>query len=62
MVVAMSSLAATLGLVCVFFVLFPVLVHVLLGFAAGVAFAEKKDNDRYRATHRMPGASIKPVD
>jgi hypothetical protein len=62
MVVALSAWAATLGLVGVFFVLFPVLVNVLIGFAVGGVLGEKAANDAYRATHRMPGAPSNRVD
>ena len=36
-----------LGLIGVFFVLFPVLVNGLIAFAVGGAIAEKRANDRY---------------
>ena len=62
MVVALSSLAATLGLVGVFFVFFPLLVNGLLVFIAGQVIAEKAANDEYRATHRVPGAPTARVD
>ena len=62
MVVALSSVAATLGLVGVFFVFFPLLVNGLLMFTAGQVLAEKAANDEYRATHRVPGTRAARVD
>lgn len=59
MVLALSEAAKVdIGLLGVFVVLFPVLVHVLIGFAAGVAYEEKQQNDEYRRTHRIPGSSV----
>jgi Sec-independent protein secretion pathway component TatC len=62
MVVALSSVAATLGLAGVFFVFFPLLVNGLLMFTAGQVVAEKAANDEYRATHRVPGTGAPRVD
>lgn len=47
--IAMDAFAATFGLVIVFFVAFPALAHVLIGFAIGQALGEKEQNDRYAA-------------
>jgi uncharacterized membrane protein YqgA involved in biofilm formation len=55
MVLALSALAATLGLVVVFFVVFPILVQGLIAFAAAQALGEKHENEEYAARHRMPG-------
>ena len=55
MIIAMSSVAATLGLVVVFFVLFPVLAQGLIAFAAAQALGERTDNQEYARHHRMPG-------
>ena len=55
MVLALSALEATLGLVVVFFVVFPILVQGLIAFAAVQALGEKRENDEYAARHRMPG-------
>ncbi len=55
MVLALSDWSATLGLVVIFFVVFPVLVQGLLAFAAAQILGEKADNDEYAATHRTPG-------
>jgi hypothetical protein len=59
---ALSALAASLGLAGVFFVLFPVIVQGLIAFAVAEAIGEKVENDRYAATHRVPGASRTPVE
>jgi len=37
----------TLGLVIVFFVAFPLLVHALLGFVAAQVLGEKRENQAY---------------
>ena len=55
MVLALSATGATLGLVVVFFVLFPVLVQGLIAFAAAQALGEHSENQDYRRTHRVPG-------
>lgn len=47
-----------LGLIGVFFVLFPVLVNGLIAFAVGGAIAEKRENDRYLEAHRIPGSEL----
>jgi len=41
----------TLGLVGVFFVFFPLLVNVLLGFTAAQVMGEHRDNLEYERTH-----------
>ena len=56
MVLALSSVAATLGLVAVFFVVFPVLVQGLIAFAAAQALGERAENQEYARDHRMPGS------
>jgi hypothetical protein len=62
MVVALSALAADIGLAGVFFVAFPLLVNGLIGFAVAQTLGEKAANDAYRATHRVPGATVEKVD
>lgn len=44
----------TISLVGVFFVLFPLLAHGLIGFGAGVAFGEKSENRREDGNWRRP--------
>jgi hypothetical protein len=61
-VTALSATAATLGLVGVFFVLFPVIAQGLIAFAIAQAYGEKHENDAYAATHRVPGAPRTPVE
>jgi len=56
MVLALSALEATLGLVVIFFVVFPILVQGLIAFAAAQALGEKRQNDEYAARHRSPGS------
>ena len=46
---ALSSTAATLGLVVVFFVVFPVLVQGLIAFAVAQVLGERAENQRYLA-------------
>ena len=59
MVLALSQAAKVdIGLIGVFFVLFPVLVQGLLGFAGARAYEEKLENDEYRRTHRIPGSEV----
>ena len=57
MVIALGATAATLGLIAVFFVLFPVLVNAVLAFIAAQVLGEKAENDEYAAEHRTPGTT-----
>ena len=52
MVVALSSVAATLGLVVVFFVIFPLLVQGLVAFAIAQVIGERAENQEYVARRR----------
>lgn len=56
MVLALSSVAATLGLVVIFFVVFPVLVQGLIAFAAAQSLGERAENQEHARHHRMPGS------
>jgi hypothetical protein len=56
MILGLSAWSATLGLVLVFFVIFPVLVQGLIAFAIAVALGERADNQEYARRHRMPGS------
>jgi hypothetical protein len=47
MVLALTSVSATLGLVVVFFVIFPVLVQGLIAFAVAQVLGERADNQEY---------------
>ncbi len=44
----------TIALVGVFFVLFPLLAHGLIGFAVAVAFGERAENRRTDGPWRRP--------
>jgi succinate dehydrogenase/fumarate reductase cytochrome b subunit len=46
-VLADAALSSTLGLVIVFFVVFPILAHGLIGFAVAQALGERQENLRY---------------
>ena len=52
MVIALSSFSATLGLVVVFFVIFPALVTGLLALAIALVFGERGENQAYLARRR----------
>lgn len=47
MITALSDSAANIGLIGVFFVVFPVLAHGLIGLAVGQALGEKAENEEY---------------
>ena len=47
--IALSALSATLGLVVVFFVVFPLLAHGLIAFAVAQVLGEREDNREYAA-------------
>jgi len=53
---ALTDVAATLGLVGVFFVLFPILVNVLVVLAIGQALGERAQNQAYRKHGHNPNA------
>jgi hypothetical protein len=44
LVIALSPFKATFGLVVVFFVIFPLLLHGLIGFALAQSAGEHQDN------------------
>jgi hypothetical protein len=46
-VFALSAFQATFGLVIVFFVIFPLLLHGLIGFALAQSAGERHDNLEY---------------
>jgi|APGre2960657468_1045069.scaffolds.fasta_scaffold175975_2 hypothetical protein len=57
MVLAISNaLAIDIGLIGVFFVLFPAIVTVLLIIAGAGVYVEKQQNDAYLEQHRIPGS------
>jgi hypothetical protein len=47
LVLALSAFKATFGLVVVFFVVFPLLAHGLIGFAVAQALGERQENLEY---------------
>ena len=49
MVLALSDIGATLGLVGVFFVFLPILVQGLIGFTVVQILGERAENQEYRA-------------
>jgi hypothetical protein len=44
----MTDVAATIGLLAIFVGLFPVLVHVIVGYIAAQVAAEHRENEAYR--------------
>jgi len=52
MVIALGSVAATIGLVIVFFVIFPALVTGLVAFALAQVFGERAENQAYLTRRR----------
>jgi hypothetical protein len=50
--IALSALQATLGLVVVFFVVFPLLLHGLIGFAVAQVLGERAENQEFKAGTR----------
>jgi hypothetical protein len=55
MPLALTATSATIGLVGVFLVLFPILVNVIVVFAVGQALGERMENQRYQRHHRHTG-------
>ena len=53
-----NAVKIDIGLIGVFFVLFPVIVQGLIAYAAAGAYAEKRDNDHYLEQHRIPGSGV----
>jgi hypothetical protein len=49
MIIGLTALSATLGLVVVFFVVFPLLAHGLIAFAVAQVLGEREDNRDYAA-------------
>jgi hypothetical protein len=55
--IAMSALSATLGLVVVFFVVFPALAHGLIAFTIAQVLGEREENREIEASlKRRPGS------
>jgi hypothetical protein len=51
--VALSATAATLGLVVIFFIVFPVLAQGLIAFAIAQVLGERAENQEYLARRRV---------
>jgi hypothetical protein len=45
---ALTDVSATLGLIFIFLVVFPLLAHVLVGFAIAQVLGERKQNQQYK--------------
>lgn len=60
MFLALSDVAATVGLLAVFVVLFPALVHVLVGFAVAQVLGERNANLNYQKRSGQQGRGIGP--
>jgi hypothetical protein len=56
-VLALSDVASTIGLLAVFAVLFPALVHVLVGSAIAQVLGERRANQAYKKRGRGTGPS-----
>jgi hypothetical protein len=55
--IAMSAVSATLGLVVVFFVVFPALAHGLIAFTIAQVLGEREENREFEAgLKRRPGS------
>jgi hypothetical protein len=55
--IAMSALQATLGLVVVFFVVFPALAHGLIAFTIAQVLGEREENREFESSlRRRPGS------
>ena len=53
-----NAIKIDIGLIAVFFVVFPAIAQGLIAFAAAQALAEKKENDAYLEQHRIPGSKV----
>jgi hypothetical protein len=54
MILALTATKATIGLVIVFFVIFPALAQGVIAFAIAQVLGERKQNQDYAAGHRPP--------
>jgi succinate dehydrogenase/fumarate reductase cytochrome b subunit len=52
--IALSALQSTLGLVIVFFVVFPLLAHGLIGFAIAQVLGEREEHREYIPPTKQP--------
>ena len=56
LILGLTAVKATIGLVVVFFVVVPVLAQGLLALAAALALGERAENERYLSEHASDGA------
>ena len=56
LILALTATKATIGLVVVFFVVFPILAQGLLAFAAAQALGERAENERWLSEHASDGS------
>ena len=56
LILALTAVKATIGLVVVFFVVFPILAQGLIAFAAAQAIGERAQNERYLSEHASDGS------
>ena len=54
---ALDDVSATIGLLAVFAVAFPALVHVLVGFVIAQVLGERKQNQNYQKRSGGTGSS-----
>jgi hypothetical protein len=52
--IALSALQSTLGLVIVFFAVFPLLAHGLIGFAIAQVLGEREENREFTPPTNQP--------
>jgi hypothetical protein len=52
--IALSALQATLGLVVIFFVVFPALAHGLIAFTVAQVLGEREENREFTAGVKQP--------
>jgi hypothetical protein len=57
-VLALTDVAATIGLLAVFAVIFPALVHVLVGFAVAQVMGERNANQNYKKRSGQQGRGV----
>ena len=56
LILALTATKATIGLVVIFFVVFPILAQGLIAFAAAQAVGERAQNERYLSEHASDGS------
>ena len=56
LILGLTAVKATIGLVVVFFVVFPILAQGLMAFAAAQALGERAENERWLSEHASDGS------